>query len=264
LAAAFAAAREEWPGLQVDRGAFERHLADVGVPSDTGPEGLAGLHVADLYLACACATGVPGALEAFEAKYLRGVGAALRLVDTSEAFADEVTQQLRERLFVTGKLATYSGRGSLGSWISIVAQRLALTMKRREAPRQQLAESAMTAILHDYPDAEIEYLKARYGPEFQEAVEAAFRNLSPRDRIILRLATVKGVTHVQIGKMYSVHQSTVSRWVAVTQEQIRTDVRRLLQARLALASDEVESLVRYLDSDLHLSMSRLLGESSAE
>src|SRR5262249_39146452 len=56
--------------------------------------------LADLSLACACARGDARALAVFDATVLREVPRYVAHVDASPAFADDVCQRLRERLFV--------------------------------------------------------------------------------------------------------------------------------------------------------------------
>src|SRR5580693_8327898 len=71
LAALYAEAAAAWPGLRLSPEAFVVHLAERGV---AGPP-FHGVRSADLYLACACATRVRGAVEVFDRVHLSRVGA---------------------------------------------------------------------------------------------------------------------------------------------------------------------------------------------
>src|SRR5262249_17417143 len=62
-----------WPGLQLAPGSFVRHLAARAV----GGAPPSAARAPDLYLACACAAGIPGAFEAFDRAHLDVVGAYL-------------------------------------------------------------------------------------------------------------------------------------------------------------------------------------------
>src|SRR5690348_11153408 len=109
------AGRARWPGLAVDSDEFARH---VGRLKDA-------VATEELYLACACACGEPNAIAAFEREYFAEVAAFVARTDPDPAFADEVRQLLRHRLFVadagaTPKIATYNGRGPLGAWLRTV------------------------------------------------------------------------------------------------------------------------------------------------
>ena len=63
----FARGAESWPTLPVARTAFERHMGALAAQSS--PPQIQ--HAGDVYLACACALGLEGALAAFSAKLAR-------------------------------------------------------------------------------------------------------------------------------------------------------------------------------------------------
>lgn len=252
LAAVYLRAREAWPAVTVSRQAFEEHVrARLG---DEAP----GAHGEDLYLACACLLGAPGAEEEFHRVYLADIGSVLRGIDSSAGFTDEVRQILWEKLFATPKLADYSGRGPLANWVGVAAQRIALSLKRREAPRQAMPLPSADQLVAPGSDPELTYLRARYRPQLEEALAAALRSLSERERMILRLNLVGGATYARIGAMYRVNQSTVSRWFAAARERVSAALGRELRARLGIAAAEVQSLVRVVQDDFDLSLSRIL------
>src|SRR5436190_1483073 len=66
LASFYARGRHAHPRVAVSEQAFGRHVA--GCVTNSSPESLADIAAEDLYLACACAGGVPGAATAFERK----------------------------------------------------------------------------------------------------------------------------------------------------------------------------------------------------
>jgi len=258
LAHAYDEARRAWPAVALDQAVFERYVRDR-MPADGDGEvpGTGAAHTSDLYLACACVRGVPGAFEAFERRYLGSIGPAVRGIDASQAFVDEVHQLLWEKLFVSPKLESYTGRGSLESWVGVAAQRIALSLKRRERPGVDLVGSVVERLAAT-GDPELVYLKARYRREFEEALAAALTSLSERERIVLRLNVVGGASHARIGAMYRVNQSTVTRWIAAARERIWDELCRQLADTLGIAAVEVNSLVRIMQSDFNLSLSRIL------
>ena len=83
--------------------------------------------------------------------------------------------------------------------------------------------------------------------------------LGERDRLLLRLHLVSGVSVENIGNMYGVSQSTASRWLAKAREDVAGEAQRLLRERLGVAPSEVASLADLVASQLDLSMSRILG-----
>ena len=108
------AGRAAWPGVDVAGPVFARYLGERVAGRDVA-DALGACHVEDLYLACACARGVAPALLSFERAFAVHVPAFVRRVDPSPAFADDVAQVLRERLFVGAapKIAEYEGRSDL-------------------------------------------------------------------------------------------------------------------------------------------------------
>ncbi len=143
-----------------------------------------------------------------------------------------------------------------GAWLRAVAVRLALNLKRQDhevLPAGDFADRPLAA-----PDPELALLRAQHRHEFSAAFEEALRTLTPRDRTLLRLTSVDGLTLAQVGQMYGKDTSTVSRWVAAVREALRLRTREVLKASLALGTDELESVLRAADSELHLSLARLL------
>jgi RNA polymerase sigma-70 factor, ECF subfamily len=250
-----------WPGVALDKTTFAGYLLSRRPPEG---EDLRTLHLGDLYLACACLEEVAGALDAFERRYLAALGPALRSIDASPVFVDEVTQLLREKLFVGGKLGSYSGRGSLESWVAVAAHRIGLSLKRRQRQHAGLSDEEVAASRLVPEDPELAYLRARYRQEFQAALTAALAALSERQQVILRLTLVKGVSHARIASIYDVNQSTVTRWVNAARHQIWEELRFQLSNRLRMASGEVDSLIRFMKSDVQISISGALKGSVSE
>jgi RNA polymerase sigma-70 factor (ECF subfamily) len=260
-------ARGAWPDLPVDARGFVAHLAGH-LPEDEGDlsRALASVHAADLYLAHACALGLPGAAEALDRAYLPQVAVFLRHVDPSPAFADEVRQLLRTHLLVAEggaapKIAGYSGRGRLESWLGVAAQRLGISLRRSEGARARAGEQAASFALSFGADPELDYLRARYRTEFTEAFQAAVASLDDRDRIILRLHLVSGLSHDKIGALYGVNQSTATRWIARARDTIAAETQRTLRERLRLTGTELESLVHLVGVELDVSIARCFGTS---
>jgi RNA polymerase sigma-70 factor len=249
----YADARRAWPGIELDEATFLDTLLDRMGPEQMDPRTL---HFADLYLACACMHRVSGAVEALDRRYLARLAPAIRSIDPSPAFLDEVTQVLRAKLFMDSKLASYSGRGSLESWVAVAAHRVGLSLKRRQRNDHELSDNVAVHLLPE--DPELAYLKAQYRHEFQAALTAALAGLSERQQIILRLTLVKGVSHDRIAAIYGVNQSTVTRWVSATRQQVQQELRAQLADRLRMDSGEVDSLVHFMKNDPQLSISHAL------
>jgi RNA polymerase sigma-70 factor (ECF subfamily) len=251
--------RERWPQLQLAPDLLSR---EIGARAQTC-EALSSLCAEDLHLAVACAHGVRGAHEAYEEECLgaRSVRAAIRRIDPSPAFGDEVRQVLRERLFVPapGHIAEYSGRGALASWTRVTAVRLALRLRRRrhdageQSGVEKAADEKAAAV-----DPELRLLKQRYGAQFQEALAASFERLDDEQHNLLRLQLVEGLGTGQIAALFGLDRSTIKRRLAACRETLLSQTQAMLRERLGLSPDSFRSLARLLASQLDLSVQRLL------
>ena len=115
-------ARAAHPGIAVDPGTFVDFLA-TRLPID-----LCEHHLADLYLACACAVGAPNAAARLEELCISQVGKAIGRIDHSAMFVAEIQQRTREKLLVGGadgrpRIAEYGARGSLAAFVRVSAIR---------------------------------------------------------------------------------------------------------------------------------------------
>ncbi len=220
----------------------------------------------DLYLACACLHGSAGALEAFEERYLSQVPSFLARLESARHRVDEVQQLLRERLFVARgdappKIADYLGQGRLASWLRVAAIRTALNLhssRKSQPPSAAPAEPLLAS-----PDPELQYLRARYKEQFNEAFVTALGGLEARDQTVLRLHLLDGLNIDRIGQLFDVHRATAARWLSHAREQLFDKTREALSEQLGLSATEFASIVRLIRSDLDLSVCRILREQPA-
>ncbi|RKH20764.1 RNA polymerase subunit sigma-70 [Corallococcus sp. CA047B] len=256
------AARTGWPTLQLPAETFVRHLARH-LPAGKVSEALRILNGADLYLACACATGAPAALRAFEQDILRHIPS--RLGRVSPSMVDEVLQVLRERLLVGSasappRIATYGGRGPLLTWVGIIAARIAGELVGRDERHQLVAE----------PPEELARLLAPSDPEYAllredarqllvESLRKAVAMISEQERTLLRLHHFHGFTMDRLTLMYGGSRSGVARRLADAREQLLERVRMELTPRLKQDQLTLESLLGLVSSRLDISLIGLLG-----
>jgi RNA polymerase sigma-70 factor (ECF subfamily) len=253
------AGRAAWPGVPFSAEAFAHHLA---LHLDEGEDLSAVAYPSDLFLAGACAAGEPQALAAFERRYLAEVPAHLSRIDATPAFVDEVRQVLRERLFVgqggaRPKVADYSGRGALGSWVRVTTIRTALSLRRGAHNRGHDSEPDSAELLIT-PDPELHYIKSRYRREFEQAFKSAFDALQGQERTVLRLHFLDGLSIDRIGELYGVHRATVARWIAASRQTLLERTRTSLHERLRLGPGEFESLMGLIQSQLDVSLHGVL------
>jgi RNA polymerase sigma-70 factor (ECF subfamily) len=256
-----AAAQTAWPQIPLTPEAFLQHLARH-LPTEGIREVLPQLHGAELYLACACATGEPLALRAFEQHILQQVPS--RLGGLPRSTVDEALQVLRERLLMgrgdaPPKIVAYSGRGPLLAWVVITAARVASELASRDG-RQELFDEPPEALeqMLASGDPENELLRKDSRELLIEVLRKVVAAMPERERALLRLHHLRGFTMDQLSRMYGESRSGVARRVAQARERLMKLVRAELAQRLGLEGSEVESLLGLVRSRLDLSLNRLM------
>jgi len=252
-----AAARSAWPELPPPDESFAGGLAERVRDEADPAAALAKLHAGDLYLAHACLRGHAAALAALDRK-LAETPAFLAGLHPTPGEVDEVRQLLRERLLVGARprLAGYSGRGTLGSWLRVAAMRTLSNLRRDEASRQRI-EGQADALAPEI-DPELRYLKRQYAQQFREAVSEAFAALSPQQRNLLRLKLVDGLNVTDLGALHGVHRATAARWVDEARQLVVDGTKARLRQRLQIAADELDGLLALVHSQLDVSLTGLL------
>lgn len=264
-----AAGRAAWPAIAVADAALAAAVAER--LADAEPA-----HAAEAFLATALAAGDPAAVAVFEAELVPEIDVALRRMRLPGGTADEVRQALRVELLVGTagggpRIADYGGRGALAGWLRVTATRRALKVLRAAKREESLDELLLDHWpLDRTPDAtpshgrgaaaspEGRHLRATYTTELKRAVGEAFAALAVRQRNLLRQHLLDDLTIDELARLYRVHRATCARWLVDAREELGKRTRKHLGEHLGLAGDELASLLRYLDSDLELSLSRLL------
>jgi RNA polymerase sigma-70 factor (ECF subfamily) len=256
-----------WTPVLLSLEDYAHHLAgSVASAPETGDVmvTLEALHASDLYLACAAGRGVPEARELFVRRFLSSITAAIQTIDGDRAFVDEVRQALHERLLLNNdgppRILGYGGRAALGTWVGVAAQRLALGLVRSEGAKRRAAERAADEPWPVDLDPELQYLKARYRDDFKAALSAALSGLPERQRAVLRLYAVGGLTLARIAVMVGADESTVSRWIQRARDVVLEQTQHELERRLGVRISEIPSLARLVVSQLDVSVARLLGD----
>jgi len=259
VALACARARAAWPHVALADDRFATYLAARLPPEVPASQALAQMHVADLRLACACAVGDSDALRAFEATYFGDVELALGR-ERSAARADELKSTLRERLYLpregaAPRLASYSGRASLRTWMRVTITNAIRDLRDAEARRATPADAdddPIAALADTAPDPEMQHWKARYRVEFERAFHDAVVALPPRARRMLHASLVEGASIDVLARRHHVHRATAARWLEEARATLRALTRKHVCARLRLSPVEYDSAARHVRSQVEL------------
>lgn len=261
--------RAAWPDLAIDGKDLVEFVAR-GLSEDLAEAALDGLRPTDLYLACACAKNAPGAVAAFDRDFMREVDIALARMRIGAARLNDVKQLVRQRLFVgggtaglptsAGKISEYGGRGDLRRWVRSVAVRTCLN-ELRKGKREVLVDDDHLIAQHatSGDDPEVDYMKRTYSEQFKQAFGDSLAKLGAREQTLLRYHHVDGLNIDEIGAIYRVHRVTAFRWIEKAKDQLVKGTMEILRDRLKLPANELESVLRMIRSQIHLSLVRQLG-----
>jgi RNA polymerase sigma-70 factor (ECF subfamily) len=231
-----------------------------------GEEDAAGLDAVEVFLACACAAGDAAAMAELERRFFAAVPAALARLGLGRDEVAEVQQVLRVKLFVADggapRIEAYAGHGQLGGLVRVAAIRAGLDLLRQRGRIDQDADG-----FDDLPvaadDPELARLKAQHRAAFKAAFEDAVRGLAARERSLLGLAIVKGLGIDKVAAIYGVHRATAARWITQARANLTHAVQERLGARLGVDPAEAAGLLPLVESQLELSLERLLRTGGA-
>lgn len=208
--------------------------------------------------------GEPEAVRRFERVHLGALDAALAHMKLDADTLDEVKQRVRERLLLAdppqpARLESYAGQGKLEGLVVVTASRIALDLLRaRKAPTSEA--SAIEQLADEGADPLLAAMKSAAKSGFREAFSSAIEALSPRDRALLKLHLLRGVTLEALATMYGVHRATVVRWLADARAKVVSDTRRALSS--SVRSGELDETMALIESQLDASIERLFRTQS--
>ena len=235
------------------RATVEKYLLKHDAAADTAAVAafIDTLHANDMCLAIACQRGDQAAWSDLVEGYGATVRSAARSASPNEEMAEDLAQSIWAELHglkikddgrASGKLAYYSGAGSLGGWLRAVVGQLAIDRHRREA-----------RLVHTEEDTELDRLtrdgaiatnsgdgfRADASPEemlatnvaaeaVEKALARALKSLDDEDRLLVKLYYFDGLRLREAGAVLGFHEATASRRLA----RIHSDVRKRVEKEL--------------------------------
>ena len=238
------------------------------------------LHADDLCMAIACQRGDQAAWSELVEGYGATVKSAARAASPNEEMAEDLAQSIWAELHglkarkdgqPAGKLAYYSGAGSLGGWLRAVVGQLAIDRHRREARLVHTEEDAdFDRLAHDKEqDVDGRVFQSAATPEetlatnqAAAAVEKAFARsvaeLDDEDRLLVKLYYFDGLRLREAGAVLGVHEATASRRLTRIQNDLRKRVEKLLVDEHGWTQSEATRSLAQVAASLQLDVERLL------
>jgi RNA polymerase sigma-70 factor, ECF subfamily len=224
----------------------------------------------ELFLAAACAAGDRDAIAIFERRYFTVIRPALSAMALSRDELADIEQSLRIRLFVAEprveaneppRVVSYAGAGQLGGLVRVAAVRLGLN-RLRDRGRIESDDDGFERMISSADAPDLQHLKVVHRDAMRQAFAESIATLAPRQRTLLRMTYVSGTTIDGLAQIYGVHRGTAARWVAQARDTLGATARRLLAAKLGVAIADVDDSLPLLESQLELSLERLLKTNS--
>jgi RNA polymerase sigma-70 factor (ECF subfamily) len=237
------------------------------------------LHADDLCLIVACERGDQAAWDDLVGRYEATVRAAARGAASNEDAAEDLAQSIWAELHglrvrddgrPSGKLAYYSGRGSLGGWLRAVVGQLAVDQYRRQSRLVQTEEDAdfdrlaqgsqagegASGMMHNAPDPEHALAEKSAAGDVEEALARAISELAPEDRLLVKLYYFDGLKLREAGAVMGVHEATASRRLTRIHAEVRAAVEGILMKEHGWTHAEttrsLSEVATHLETDIEL------------
>jgi RNA polymerase sigma factor (sigma-70 family) len=191
------------------------------------------------------------------------------LVDTDWSAADAVAEESASAevtddgeggaasRYLVGDVIARGGAGELSGLVRVAATRVALNWRDQEK-RRATADDWLDGLPGAGSDPELHFMKERHRAELKEELQSVLGTLTARERMVLRLHLVEKLGIDSIARVCSVHRATVARWIARLKETLAARVRDRLIARWQIDEGSLPAFKSLLDSQLDLSLERLL------
>lgn len=266
-------ARAAHPTFDFALDGFVARIAGIAGSDGGAASVIDALVAGDLLLAHAALAGDRAALSALDALLLQEVRPAVqRRSNGDDTRADEVLQRVRVRMLVGssgdgsggGKLRSYNAKGSLAAWARTMAVRLTYDLYAGSSsnPAEALESALIQAAVATNHDPAILALLDRSAPLLASAMGEAVRQLSRRDRYLLRASLVDGSSIDELGAFYNQHRSTVARWIVKAKQTLHDNTMRAFCELAQVSESDFMSIMRALPSYFDMSLERRLSEPS--
>jgi RNA polymerase sigma-70 factor (ECF subfamily) len=218
------------------------------------------LRADDLCLVVSCERADERAWDDLINSFRATVISAARGASANEGAAEELAQSVWAELYglragdggaASGKLAYYSGCGSLGGWLRAVVSQLAVDRHRKSSRLVQTEEDAdFDRLAHEptagdrgfqvaaTPDPELALAHAESASALHDALARVVAALSVEDRLLIKLYYFDGLRLREAGAVLGVHEATASRRLTRLHAEVREGVEKFLTAERGWTREE--------------------------
>ncbi len=250
-------------------------------------EFLDALHADDLCLIVACERGDQMAWHDLVERFGATVRSAARSASSNEDAAEDLAQSIWAELHglrvrddgrPAGKLAYYSGRGSLGGWLRAVVGQLAVDQHRKSAKLVQTEEDADFDRLARASSRGEETFSAAQSPsnperalteqraasDVEASLATALNELEAEDRLLVKLYYFDGLRLREAGAVLGVHEATASRRLTRVHGEIRKRVETILMKEHGWTRGETGRALSEAAINLESNVEMMLSDSFPE
>lgn len=171
----------------------------------------------------------------------------------------------------TGKIAYYSGRGSLAGWLRAVVHQLAIDQHRKLSRFVQIeedrefenlaAESAENSnsahFITAIENPEEAFTDKEAMADVSDALKGAIAGLETEDRLIIKLYYFDNLRLKEIGQMLGFHEATASRRLVKIQADMRKGVEKLLLGEKGWKHEEVKNYLAETAAKLGIDLEKM-------
>jgi RNA polymerase sigma-70 factor (ECF subfamily) len=224
------------------------------------------LRVEELALARGCAAGNDPAWEMFLLRYREKLYDVAGYITKEASAARELADSLYADLYGTktrqgeriSKLASYTGRGSLEGWLrTVMAQEYVNRYRRGRrlvSLDEEREEGVQFATLAPQPSMVVDR-------RIEDATDQALGLLSSEDRFVLASYYLDGRTLLEIARLLSLHESTISRKLDKLAKSMRKRILASLRQR-GMSRRQAEEALQIDVRDMTVNIRRRLTQES--
>jgi RNA polymerase sigma-70 factor len=238
------------------------------------------LHADDLCLVIACEDGDQSAWSELVEGYGATVRSAARAASPNEEMAEDLAQSIWAELHglkarndgqPAGKLAYYSGAGSLGGWLRAVVGQLAIDRHRREARLIHTEEDAdfdrlargdgepkELGVFHSAATPEEALASNLAAVAVEKSLAQALSELADEDRLLMKLYYFDGMRLREAGAVLGVHEATASRRLTRVHGEVRKRVEVILMKEHGWTQAEATRSLAQVATSLQMEVEPLL------